>query len=150
MSGDHTAIFDNDVTRIVVAVQQGPAGPPGPAIPAGTPSYVAAAELIAFKVVALADDGRMIHADNTVAAHASAVLGIVLTSPAADEAAAVQRNGEVINTGWSWLPTQTLFLGTNGALVTAPPAAPAVFSLSVGLAVAGNKVIVNIGQPIGI
>lgn len=150
MSLSHTAIFEDGVTRIITAAEQGPAGPPGPAVPAATPSFVAATGLIAFKVVALTADGRIVHADNTIADHAGAVLGLVLSSPAPDTTAAVQQTGEVTNPGWNWQPGQTLFLGTEGALITAPPAAPAVFSQPVALAIASDKVIVDIGLSINL
>lgn len=150
MSLEHTAIFEDGVTRIVTAVQQGPAGPPGPAVPAGTPSFVAGADLIAFRVVALASDGRMFPADNRVLAHASVILGLVLMSPLENETATVQRTGIVTNGGWNWQPSQKLFLGTEGALITAPPTAPVAFSLPVAFAIASDKVIVNVGLAIAL
>jgi hypothetical protein len=91
------------------------------AVESDTAMYrVAATNLSAFKVVYDVGDGSVNYASFDVTAHASNVLGVTLHAANAASNVVVIRQGQIIDPTLG-LPVGTLFLGSNGAIVSSPP-----------------------------
>jgi hypothetical protein len=119
---------------------------PGPRII--TVSKVAGTNLSGQRVVRPQADGTVVYADpgDPVGFGAGPwwlTTGAVSSGATADLLA----EGETTEPSWSWTPGARLFLGTNGALSTTPPAVPARM-LQVAVAVAGTTIYFDPQVPI--
>jgi len=73
------------------------------------------------------------------------LLGITVTAANAGASVLVQNEGELEFSGWSWLPGQPIYLGTNGLITqTAPDAAPAKFVAPLGFAMTATKIFIEL------
>jgi hypothetical protein len=133
--------------EVVEVAKQGPIGPPGPSgegVETVTGVYPASGAVSGHRVVKLMGDGSVGYADAAEIGDASIVVGITLNAAASGADVQVREHGLITEAGWSWTPGLPVWLGSNGHLTQTPPAAPAVFSLAIGSAVASDAVFVRI------
>ncbi|MBF0162755.1 MAG: hypothetical protein HQL88_10765 [Magnetococcales bacterium] len=105
----------------------------------------AGAQLGGQRVVCLDDQGRVIHADHTVAAHSGRICGITLGSAAMGETVIVCRFGLLEDSAWQWdLNKSRLFLSTNGTLTQSVPTTG--FLCVVGYCLSATQLFVDV-QP---
>lgn len=122
--------------------QPGSSGPPGPAAIGADIILVATEDIATFKVVT--STGK--NADSANLAHLGRVIGISKVPIPNGFAGAVAQTGELTNAGWTWSgPGVVLFLNGTAISETAPGTG---FVQKVGVAVNGNKMIVELGDPI--
>lgn len=125
----------------------GPIGPPGPAGPAGaagatTLTLLATEDIAAYKVVT--STGK--NADSSNLAHIGRVVGISKAQFLNGFTGPVAQSGELTNVGWTWSgPGVLLYLNGTAISETAPSTG---FVQKVGVAVNGNKMIVELGDAI--
>jgi hypothetical protein len=96
----------------------------------------------AYKVVAINADSETILASTLDLTQANKVVGVL---DANNETVTL---GTLTNPSWTWTPDQTLYLGSNGEIVTSSTIDSAQFSLKVGYALSATKVFVKIGTPV--
>ena len=70
------------------------------------------------------------------------VLGVL------DNAGETVTFGAITNPSWTWTPEQSLYLGSNGTIVTTSTIDGAAFSLKVGYAISAIKAFIKIGTPV--
>lgn len=143
-------ILGQEAPGIVVssATAPGPAGADG--ADASEISHVAGAALGGLRLVVLADDGRLVYADNTDPSHLRRAVWITTAAVVEDDPVVVKTYGEITESGWAWTPGSSLYLGTNGQLTTTPPSVPAVFLVQVAHAVTPTTIFFNPRQPISL
>jgi hypothetical protein len=56
--------------------------------------------------------------------------------------------GVITNPSWNWVVEQSLYLGSNGNIVTTSTVDGAAFSLKIGTAISSTQMFVKIGTPI--
>jgi len=95
-----------------------------------------------YKVVAIDANSETILASTLDVTQANKVVGIL---DANNETVTL---GTLTNPSWTWTPDQTLYLGSNGDIVTTSTIDNAQFSLKVGYSLSATKVFVKIGTPI--
>jgi hypothetical protein len=95
-----------------------------------------------YKVVAINADAETILASTLDLTQANKVVGIL---DANNETVTL---GTLTNPSWTWTPDQTLYLGSNGEIVTSSTIDGAQFSLKIGYALSSTKVFVKIGTPV--
>jgi len=96
----------------------------------------------AYKVVAINADSETILASTLDLTQANKVVGIL---DANNETVTL---GTLTNPSWTWTADQTLYLSSNGDIVTTPTIDGATFSLKVGYSLSATKVFVKIGTPV--
>jgi hypothetical protein len=96
----------------------------------------------AYKVVAINADSETILASTLDLTQANKVVGVL---DANNETVTL---GTLTNPSWTWTPDQTLYLGSNGEIVTSSTIDSAQFSLKIGYALSATKVFVKIGTPV--
>jgi hypothetical protein len=96
----------------------------------------------AYKVVAINADSETILASTLDLTQANKVVGIL---DANNETVTL---GTLTNPAWTWTADQTLYLSSNGDIVTTPTIDGATFSLKVGYSLSATKVFVKIGTPV--
>ena len=94
------------------------------------------------KLVVLNDSAQTIPATVLDVNHSSRVVGIL---DANDE---VVTFGAITNPSWTWTPEQSLYLGSNGDIVTTSTIDGATFSLKIGYAISATKAFIKIGTPV--
>ena len=109
--------------------------------------YTAGAQVGGHRIVTLDGQGKVIHADHTVPAHAGQICGLTLTSQLANTSVVVCSFGLVYDSGWSWnlangLP---LFLSTNGLFSQTAPTSG--FVCKVGHLVSPTQIFIGIHPP---
>jgi hypothetical protein len=95
-----------------------------------------------YKVVAINANSETILASTLDATQANKVVGILNANTQ------TVTLGTLTNPAWTWTPDQTLYLGSNGEIVTSSTIDGAQFSLKVGYALSATKVFVKIGTPV--
>jgi hypothetical protein len=147
VQGDDNRVLVDEI-RVVSVAEQGPPGRNGDAGGDGSNlTYIAGGAIGGHRFVAL-DGDELRYAGNDAIEDASLTLGLSLNAAASGGDVEVQFSGPVFNAGWSWSPGLPVYLGTNGQLTQTPPAAPAVFALTVGHALAADTLNLRIGDPI--
>lgn len=131
--------------ELLQVAEQGPPGPAG----STKASYPSAGTVQGHKVVMLAADGAVAHADSAVPAHVGAVIGVSLNAAAPPDQVLVQFSGDVDHPGWAWVPDAPVFVGNAGALVQPQPAGAAWLQI-VGWARSPTRLLVQINPPISI
>ena len=96
----------------------------------------------AYKVVAINADSETILASTLDLTQANKVVGIL---DANNETVTL---GTLTNPSWTWTADQTLYLGSNGNIVTTSTIDGATFSIKVGYSLSATKVFVKIGTPV--
>jgi hypothetical protein len=95
-----------------------------------------------YKVVAIDANSETILASALELSQANKVVGIL------DANTETVTLGTLTNPSWTWTPDQTLYLGSNGEIVTSSTIDGAQFSLKIGYALSATKVFVKIGTPV--
>jgi hypothetical protein len=96
----------------------------------------------AYKAVSLNANAETILASTLDLAQVDKVLGVL------------NNNGETVafgvitNPSWNWVVEQSLYLGSNGNIVTTSTVDGAAFSLKIGTAISSTQMFVKIGTPI--
>jgi hypothetical protein len=94
------------------------------------------------KLVVLNDSAQTVPATVLDVNHANRVVGIL------DANNEVVTFGAITNPSWSWIPEQSLYLGSNGDIVTTSTIDSATFSLKIGYAISATQAFVKIGTPV--
>jgi hypothetical protein len=92
--------------------------------------------------VVLNDSAQTVPATVLDVNHSNRVVGIL---DANDE---VVTFGAITNPSWTWTPEQSLYLGSNGDIVTTSTIDGATFSLKIGYAISATKAFIKIGTPV--
>jgi hypothetical protein len=143
-------VIELDVVRLDLSSVglQGPAGPAGAA--GGSLIKTAGAPAVSgHRVVVSSGPDDVVHADTTVLAHASAVLGVTEGSASAGSPVTVRTAGEIIEGTWAWTPGLPLFCGAGGVLTQTPPNSGAWVRI-VGHAESATKIMVALREPIAL
>ena len=97
---------------------------------------------VAYKVVALNVSANTVLASSLDIAQVDKVLGVL------DVSGETVTFGSITNPSWAWTPEQSLYLGSNGDIVTTSTVNGATFSLRLGYAISATKAFIKIGTPI--
>jgi hypothetical protein len=95
-----------------------------------------------YKIVALNANAETVLATSLEIGQIDRVLGVL------DNAGETVTFGAITNPSWTWTPEQSLYLGSNGAIVTTSTIDGAAFSLKIGYAISGIKAFIKIGTPV--
>lgn len=95
-----------------------------------------------YKLVALNANGETILASALEITQVDKILGVL------DDETETVTFGGITNPTWTWTPEQSLYLGSNGAIVTTSTIDGAAFSLKIGYAISATKAFIKIGTPI--
>ena len=134
--------------RVQVGGLRGPQGLPGSGGDAVVAAKFAASSVGGHRIVRSVSATDVDYADASDIGHIDEVLGMTLNAASIGAAVQVISEGEVTESGWSWIPLVTIFLSSDGNMTQEPPDAPAAFSLSVGYATSPTSMRVRIGTPI--
>lgn len=94
------------------------------------------------KLVVLNNNAQTVPATVLDVNHANRVVGIL------DANNEVVTFGAITNLSWNWTPEQSLYLGSNGDIVTTSTIDGATFSLKIGYAISATQTFVKIGTPV--
>lgn len=108
-------------------------------------NFIAATNLIAFKLLTTDELGKAIYADANNISHVHSVFGVATTSAAIGNNVTVKRSGIISNSGWSWMPRQFLYLGVSGDIT---PNQVGLICVPVGYAINATEISLNINQGI--
>lgn len=97
---------------------------------------------VAYKVVALNVSANTVLASALDLTQVDKVLGVL------DNSGETVTFGSITNVSWAWTPEQSLYLGSNGDIVTTSTVNGAAFSLRLGYAISATKAFIKIGTPI--
>lgn len=106
---------------------------------------VAGEDIGVYKMVAISS-GNAVLADHTNPAHSRSTLGINDTFTTTGNQTSVIVVGEIVNVGWSFTVDDPVFLSTTGDLTQTIPTTG--FLLKIGIALASDKVLIDIQMPI--
>ena len=95
-----------------------------------------------YKLVALNANGETILASSLDISQVDKILGVL------DDDSETVTFGSITNPIWTWIPEQSLYLGSNGAIVTTSTINGAAFSLKIGYAISSTKAFIKIGTPV--
>jgi hypothetical protein len=95
-----------------------------------------------YKVVALNSTANTVLASASDITQVDKILGIL------DSSGQTVTFGSITNPSWTWTPEQSLYLGSNGDVVTTSTINGAAFSLKLGYAISATKAFIKIGTPI--
>jgi hypothetical protein len=95
-----------------------------------------------YKVVALNSTANTVLASASDITQVDKILGIL------DSSGETVTFGSITNPSWTWTPEQSLYLGSNGDVVTTSTINGAAFSLKLGYAISATKAFIKIGTPI--
>jgi len=95
-----------------------------------------------YKIVALNANAETVLATSLEIGQIDRVLGVL------DDAGETVTFGAITNPSWTWTPEQSLYLGSNGTIVTTSTIDGAAFSLKVGYAISAIKAFIKIGTPV--
>jgi hypothetical protein len=95
-----------------------------------------------YKVVALDSTANTVLASASDITQVDKILGIL------DSSGETVTFGSITNPSWTWTPEQSLYLGSNGDVVTTSTINGAAFSLKLGYAISATKAFIKIGTPI--
>ena len=97
---------------------------------------------VVYKVVALNVSANTVLASALDLTQVDKVLGVL------DVSGETVTFGSITNPSWTWTPEQSLYLGSNGDIVTTSTVNGATFSLRLGYAISATKAFIKIGTPI--
>jgi len=97
---------------------------------------------VVYKVVALNVSANTVLASALDLTQVDKILGIL------DSSGETVTFGSITNPSWTWTPEQSLYLGSNGDVVTTSTINGAAFSLKLGYAISATKAFIKIGTPI--
>jgi hypothetical protein len=97
---------------------------------------------VAYKVVALNATANTVLASASDITQVDKILGIL------DSSGETVTFGSITNPSWTWTAEQSLYLGSNGDVVTTSTINGAAFSLKLGYAISATKAFIKIGTPI--
>lgn len=131
---------------VVAAGLRGPKGPPGEPGQAGGAAFqrLAGETISALRVVYEAS-GLVYVLDYRDAAHIDLLVGITMTAADGGAPIAIQRAGEISDSGWAWTPGR-VYLGVAGQLTQTPPETG--YSVLIGSAVSATRILLNLQDPI--
>ena len=95
-----------------------------------------------YKVVALDSTANTVLASALDITQVDKILGVL------DSSGETVTFGSITNVSWTWTPEQSLYLGSNGDVVTTSTINGAAFSLKLGYAISATKAFIKIGTPI--
>ena len=97
---------------------------------------------VQYKVVALNQNAETILASALDLNQVDRILGVL------DDSGQTVTLGTITNAEWAWIPEASLYLGSNGNIVTTSTVDGATFSLKIGTAISNTQVFVKIGTPV--
>lgn len=97
---------------------------------------------IQYRLVSLNANAETILASALEIGQVDKILGIL------DNAGETVTFGTITNPLWAWTPEQSLYLGSNGNIVTTSTIDGATFSLKIGTAISATQIFVKIGTPV--
>lgn len=100
------------------------------------------------RIVYSVDQSYVNLADNRVAEHGAALLGFTTGAAIADAQVAIQNEGELEFSGWSWTPLQPIWVGENGMPTQTPPGDTAAFDARVAFAVSPTRIFIEIEEAV--
>ena len=133
----------HDMAPEVRLISSGDQGPPGP--PGGVVIQRSAGHLISALRVVYEASGLVYALDYRDAAHIDLLVGITMTAADGGAPIAIQRAGEISDSGWAWTPGR-VYLGVAGQLTQTPPETG--YSVLIGSAVSATRIILNLQDPI--
>lgn len=133
----------HDMAPEVRLISSGDQGPPGP--PGGVVIQRSAGHLISALRVVYEASGLVYVLDYRDAAHIDLLVGITMTAADGGAPIAIQRAGEISDSGWAWTPGR-VYLGVAGQLTQTPPETG--YSVLIGSAVSATRIILNLQDPI--
>ena len=95
-----------------------------------------------YKVVALDSTANTVLASASDITQVDQILGVL------DSSGETVTFGSITNPSWTWTAEQSLYLGSNGDVVTTSTINGAAFSLKLGYAISATKAFIKIGTPI--
>jgi hypothetical protein len=95
-----------------------------------------------YKIVALDPNAQTVLATSLEISQIDRVLGVL------DNTGETVTFGAITNPSWTWTPEQSLYLGSNGTIVTTSTIDGAAFSLKIGYAISSTKAFIKIGTPV--
>ena len=134
-------------TGFQVSVYSGPGGLLGPPGPAGglTLSKIATESISGQRVLIAVGDNNVDYPDLTNAAHSELILGLSANAGLAGSPINVQTTGEIVENYWTW-NVGPVFCGQQGQLTQTPPA-NSKWLRQIGVAVAADKILVQLRPP---
>jgi hypothetical protein len=133
-------LLEQDVERVVVLGQQGPAGPPGNDGDSA-PMQITAGETLGGHRAVVSVAGLAVYADPSDESLCD-VIGITTGAASVGELASVHTGGQIVEPSWSWADGP-VFAGTAGTLTQSIGSGALI---QIGVAVAPTKLLVEI-QP---
>lgn len=94
------------------------------------------------------ENGLANYADKDTITHKYKILGITTGAIEQNAEGTIQITGEMIESSWTWIPGQYIFLGNNGLLTQQVPVTG--FLLIIGFAETSTKIFIDIKQPINL
>lgn len=88
------------------------------------------------------------YADYSNVSHALRVLGITTAAAVTGAPVYFKGRGEMSFDGWSFTPGGDIWVGADGNLTQAAPAAPAVFSRRIAVAWAPTLILIRFSEPV--
>jgi len=135
---------DLSFTRVVQDLTITTVGAPGQSGASPAVFGTAGAVISGDRAIAFANDGRLVHANSSDAAHAGAYAGISLGAAQVNAQVQYQRTGTLTAGFWTWTPG-LVFVGLDGQLTQVPPTSGYV--LAVGWAVNATTIDLKPGVP---
>ena len=108
-------------------------------------ALVAGESLGGQRVVAIGPGGTVIYA-NAQLDHSKKVIGVTTKSVNSGETVTVQTSGVMVDSGWTFTPGATLYLGINSLLSATPPTTG--FVKVMGIAVAATEIVLQMQSSI--
>ena len=113
----------------------------------GKRELIASAALSGHQVIAADGNGQAAYASADDLADVLRVVGVSTHAAALGASILVETNDVLEHGAWAWTPGDVVFLGINGAIVSAVPPG-AAFSQVVGRALSATRILVGIQPPI--
>lgn len=108
-------------------------------------SKIAAVNLNAYKIITTDSTGKAIYGDSGNLDHKGKILGVSLNSALTGSNINIITFGSITNTGWSFTPEQSLYVGLNGEISTIQVG---LFSQYLGYAVTPTEIFIRLGKTI--
>lgn len=96
--------------------------------------------LSGHRAVSLDSNDKAVYADKDTSIN---VVGITLNS---GTEVTIQQSGEITEPSWNWIPSQSIYLGSNGMLTQTAPTSG--YLIELGKSITNIKMILNIKTPI--
>jgi hypothetical protein len=110
-------------------------------------TYEAGGSIGGNRAVLLDETGRLAHASADDITHANKIVGVTTQSGVEGGSITVRPAGVIEDSGWSFAPGSTIYLGLDGVLTTSPPPSGA-FTQRIGYVSSPTKVVINIADAI--